>query len=149
MDKDKLEQLIRDVIAEEFQKHHQSCPMDKRVDKSGVLGVTGKTVHCERFDSGNDQDEVYLKDIVTLEESPNLGAGYMEVINGNPFAWTLSYDEVDVILEGTLEIITPTGKIRGKAGDTLFIPKNSSIQFTCPEGEKVRFVYVTYPADWQ
>ncbi|WP_373688798.1 hypothetical protein [Brevibacillus daliensis] len=33
-----------------------------------------------------------------------------------------------------------------EAGEVIFIPKNSTIQFCVPE--YARFLYVTYPADW-
>ncbi len=147
-----LEDKIRSIIREELEaltKSQKASRMKREITLSGVIGIQGDSVVCDPFDTGNPSDEVYLKDVVSLDESPRLGAGYMEVIEGKPFAWTLEYDEVDVILEGTLEIVTETGKVRGGAGDTIFIPKGSSIQFTCPEGGKTRFVYVTYPADWQ
>ena len=38
-------------------------------------------------------------------------------------------------------------KIVGEAGDTIFIPKNTAIQFSVPDF--ARFLYVTYPADWE
>lgn len=150
MDKNALESMIREIIRSELAKGSCSCDEPLRqVDKSGVIGISGKSVAVLPFDTGNPEDEVYLRDVVSLEESPRLGLGYMEIKKDKPFAWTLSYDEVDVILEGTLEIVTETGKVRGKEGDSIFIPKDSSITFTCPEGDKVRFIYVTYPADWQ
>jgi ethanolamine utilization protein EutQ len=62
------------------------------------------------------------------------------------FPWTLAYDEVDVVLEGEL-VITRDGKsARARAGDTIFIPKGSSITFGTPE--HVRFIYVAFPANW-
>lgn len=148
LDKDQLEQLIRQLVSEELGKN-SSSDMDRVKLNNGLISVKGSSVKCEKFDTGNPTDVVNLKDIVELEESPHMGAGYMEIINGKPFKWTLSYDEFDVILDGTLEIQSDQGTIRGQAGDTLYIPKGSSIVFNCPEGEKVRFVYVTYPADWQ
>jgi ethanolamine utilization protein EutQ len=63
------------------------------------------------------------------------------------FKWKLDYDEIDVILEGELEIIRGSEIIRGGAGDILYIPKGSEIEFRTPA--QVRFVYITYPADWQ
>lgn len=147
MDKGELEVLIRQLVKEQLGE--ASGEMKRKKDHTGVIGIRGSSVTCDPFDTGNPKDEVYLTDVVTLEESPRLGCGYMEIVKDKPFAWTLSYDEVDVILDGTLEIVTDTGKIRGSAGDTIYIPKGTSLQFTCPEGERVRFVYVTYPADWQ
>lgn len=154
MDEKLLEERIRQIIRRELMKKEDPNPdfnkaMSRMVDSSGVIGIKGDSVKCCYFPTGDRADEVYLRDVVSLEESPRLGTGYMEILKDKPFKWTLKYDEVDVILEGTLEIITEHGKIKGSKGDTIFIPKGSSITFTCPEGEKTRFVYVTYPADWQ
>lgn len=147
LDKDQLEKLIRQLVSEELNK--TSSSMDKVKLENGLISVKGSSVKCEKFDTGCPTDEVNLKDVVELEESPHMGAGYMEIINGKPFDWTLSYDEFDIVLNGTLEIKSQEGSVRASAGDMIFIPKGSKITFTCPEGEKVRFIYVTYPADWQ
>ena len=148
LERDQLEKLIRQLIEEEL-AGGSSSGMDRVKLNNGLISVKGKSVKCEKFDTGNPTDQINLKDVVDLKESPNMGAGYMEIINGKPFKWSLSYDEFDIILDGTLEIQSDQGTVRGSAGDTLFIPKGSNIVFNCPEGEKVRFVYVTYPADWQ
>jgi ethanolamine utilization protein EutQ len=39
------------------------------------------------------------------------------------FDWTLKYDGIDYIIEGTLEIIVGGRKIIGKNGDIIYIPK--------------------------
>lgn len=150
IDVENLEKIVRKVLAEELGKRDEfSGKMTRDKLPEGIISIKGSSVKCEKFDTGNSQDEVYLKDVVSLSESARLGAGYMEILKDKPFEWTLNYDEVDVVLEGVLEIVTKSGKVRAYAGDSIFIPKGSSIHFTCPEGEKTRFVYVTYPADWQ
>jgi ethanolamine utilization protein EutQ len=62
------------------------------------------------------------------------------------FDWTLRYDEMDYIIEGTLDILIDGEKITGNAGDMIYIPKDSKIQFSAPKYAK--FFYVTYPANW-
>ena len=44
-----------------------------------------------------------LKDVVTLEEAPRMGCGIME-LDHTSFEWTLTYDEYDFVIDGTLEI---------------------------------------------
>lgn len=143
IDKNQLEEIIRKVIMQQLGNNE----FEKDTNASGIISVKGSSVKCERFDSGNPDDEVYLKDVLTLKESPRLGCGFMEVLGNKPFKWTLEYDEVDYIIDGVLEIKTDDGVIRGESGDIIFIPKGSSIYFTTPD-DKVRFVYITYPADW-
>jgi ethanolamine utilization protein EutQ len=62
------------------------------------------------------------------------------------FDWTLNYDEVDYIIEGRLEVRKDGRTTSANKGEVIFIPKGSSITFSAPDF--VRFMYVTYPADW-
>lgn len=75
----------------------------------------------------------------------NLACGFMEMTESE-FDWTLNYDEVDYIIDGTLEIKTDSEVISGNAGDVIMIPKGSTISFSAPG--YVKFFYVTYPANW-
>jgi ethanolamine utilization protein EutQ len=88
---------------------------------------------------------VRLKDVVTSADGSPMAAGYMALEKGE-LPWTLTYDEVDIVLEGEL-VITRAGMVaRGGPGDVIFIPKGSSITFGTPS--HVRFVYVAFPANW-
>jgi ethanolamine utilization protein EutQ len=144
MDKKELESIVRKLILE-IAGEGGTSSFEKTVDPSGILSVTLPTVKPAPFDTGKAGDQVYLSDIVTLEESPRLGCGVMEM-EETAFEWTLRYDEVDYIIEGTLEILIDGRKVTGRKGDVIFIPANSSITFSAPCF--ARFLYVTYPADW-
>lgn len=147
MDEKMLKDVVRSVIQEMMAK--QSCDtMQRDIEpQSGVFSVKGCSVKTDPFpfDIGPAGKGVFLKDVVSLEESPRLGFGIMEM-KGTEFPWTLRYDEVDYIIEGSLEIIVNGKTVRADAGDILFIPMNSSISFSAPQYAK--FLYVTYPADW-
>ena len=99
----------------------------------------------DRMDTGNAGDRVYTHDLFTLEESPRLGCGIMEMEH-TTFDWTLNYDEIDYIIEGSLTIIKNGRSVTAGPGEVILIPKGSAIQFSVPG--KARFLYVTYPADW-
>ena len=86
----------------------------REIDKSGIMSIKGSTVKCEPFDTGKSGDQVFLKDIVDLQESPRLGCGFMEMKESS-FPWNLKYDEIDYIIEGTLEILINGNKIKGNA----------------------------------
>jgi len=141
MNKDKIEEIVRKVVFEVMAREEA----DKKISKSGVMSVNLKALKLDKFDTGKDGDKVYLKDAVSLEESPRLGAGMMEM-EESTFDWTLKYDEMDYIIEGSLDILIDGEKITGNAGDMIYIPKNSKIQFSAPKYAK--FFYVTYPANW-
>ena len=145
VDNDLLRKIIGQVVAEQSQVQRDS--FEKRMDaESGVISVRTPEVKPKPFDTGKDGDNVYLTDLFSLEESPRLGCGIMEM-KASCFDWVLNYDEIDYVIEGRLEIIINGKKIVGEAGDTLLIPKNTAIQFSVPDF--ARFLYVTYPANWE
>ena len=88
---------------------------------------------------------VWLKDVVVTQDRSPMGAGYMSLDKGE-MQWTLTYDEIDIVLEGELVITRGREQVRGKTGDVIFIPKGSSITFGTPSW--TRFVYVVFPVNW-
>ena len=88
---------------------------------------------------------VWLKDVVVTQDRSPMGAGYMSLDKGE-MAWTLTYDEIDIVLEGELVITRGNEQVRGKTGDVIYIPKGSSITFGTPNW--TRFVYVVFPVNW-
>ena len=149
LDQHQLERLIKDVLAEKLQ--HMSCDetIPARRDPSGVMAVDLPAIHLngnDRLDTGHPTDHVLTKDVYTLEESPRLGCGLMEM-RDTTFKWHLDYDEIDYIIDGTLTIIVNGCRTTAHAGQCIYIPKGTSILFSV-EGF-ARFLYVTYPANWQ
>lgn len=138
------ESLIRDIVECVLREAVESekAPFEKHVDPSGIIGIKTSTVKCEPFE----QDGVALKDLVTLEEAPRMGAGVME-LDHTSFEWTLTYDEYDMIIEGELEIEIDGRIVRGGLGDIIYIPKGSHIHFQTPTF--TRYAYFVYPANWQ
>jgi ethanolamine utilization protein EutQ len=88
---------------------------------------------------------VWLKDVVVTQDRSPKGAGYMSLDKGE-MQWTLTYDEVDIVLEGELVVTRGHEQVRGKTGDVIYIPKGSSITFGTPSW--TRFVYVVFPVNW-
>lgn len=116
----------------------------KQVDPSGIIGIKTSQVKLEPFEGRND---VLLADVTTLDEAPNMGCGVMELKDGASFEWTLSYDEYDIVLEGTLQIEIDGRVVTAGQGDIIYIPNGSHIHFQTPSYAK--YVYTTFPADWQ
>ena len=135
MDRQQLETLIRQVLAEKLGENPVKF-------FSPAVCVT----EADRLDTGNPADRVYTHDLFSLNQSPRLGVGLM-VMEQTTFPWTLNYDEVDFVLDGTLTITTPQGEVTARAGEGILIPKGSSIRFSVPD--HARFLYITYPANWQ
>lgn len=149
IDKSLLETLVRQIIEEKINGSNNSVDFVRNRDISGITSVklpTVKVNESNRLDTGNPKDVVYTKDLFTVQESPQLGCGMMEM-KETTFDWTLNYAEIDYIIEGHLDVIIDGRKISADAGEIIFIPTGSSIQFSVPD--YARFLYVTYPADWE
>ena len=117
----------------------QNLPPLKVVKMSGV--------QVEPFLEGKTTPgtNVWLKDVVVTQDRSPMGAGYMSLDKGE-MQWTLTYDEIDIVLEGELVITRGNEQVRGKTGDVIYIPKGSSITFGTPNW--TRFVYVVFPVNW-
>ncbi len=141
MDKQQLETMVREILLEKLGGCCQPFHGVRKVDVSAL-----RTTETDRMDTGNPSDRVYTHDLFTLQQSPRLGAGLMEMEN-TTFPWTLNYDEMDYVIEGELSILIGGEKITARPGEVLYIPKGSSIQFSV--SGRARFLYFVYPADWQ
>lgn len=137
-----IETLVRQVVNEKIMVTKSISNSGVGVVKLPMIDVTEE----DRLDTGNPNDKVYTKDLFSLDESPRLGCGLM-FMEDTTFDWTLNYDEIDYVIDGELSIIINGETITAGPGEILLIPKGSSIQFSVKG--KARFVYVTYPADWQ
>jgi ethanolamine utilization protein EutQ (cupin superfamily) len=118
----------------------------RAVDASGVVLVRGGSVQLQRFEQAGPDRHVGLADVVTAKDRSPMTAGFMAWTQADSFPWTLTYDEIDYVLEGTLHLMVDGRVLEGRPGDVLYIPKGSRIVFGTPS--RVRLFYVTYPADW-
>ena len=136
--------IVKQVLAEGM-PDSKGDDFEKHIDPTGVITIKTETVKCQTFDVGVPA-KVKLLDVVTLEESPRLGCGILE-IDHSTYPWTLTYDEFYYVVEGILDIVVEGRHNLGYQGDILHIPKGTSICFSSPES--CRAVYFTYPADWE
>ena len=140
-----IESLVRQIILEQMKGESAS----RTIDQSGVMAIDlplFEVRDADRLDTGNPNDRVWTRDLMTLEESPRLGCGLM-VMEDTTFNWQLGYDEIDYIIDGELSVIVAGRKVTAGPGQLMYIPKDSDIQFSVTG--KARFIYITYPADWQ
>jgi ethanolamine utilization protein EutQ len=109
--------------------------------------VFGNGVIMDPFGEGlaTPGTNVRLKDVITSVDGSTMAAGYMALEKGE-FPWTLTYDEIDIVLDGELIITRNNTAVHGKPGDVIFIPKGSNITFGTPN--MTRFIYVAFPANW-
>ena len=135
MNKTDLETLVRQILLE----HLSGGPAAVKVPELSV-----RPEH--RLDTGNPGDQVYTRDLFSLEQSPRLGVGIMEMTD-TTFPWTLNYDEMDYVVSGALEVRCNGRTVSAGPGGLIYIPRGSAIQFSVTG--HARFLYFVYPADWQ
>lgn len=143
LDRNVIERMIADILAEKLMEKGNG-----RTTAGPIIRLNPaeqKIEEKDRLDTGNAADQVYTHDLFSLSESPRLGCGLM-VMEKTTFDWTLNYDEIDYVIEGSLTIRSKDGEVTAGPGELILIPKGSKIQFSVPN--KARFLYVTYPADW-
>lgn len=144
-----VDQLVRKMLAESRPEPAPSAAdggqnQEVHILASGIKRIKGDRVQLSQFVGVSDH-QVGLADVITSADKSSMAAGFM-AWKECFFPWTLNYDEVDIVLEGELHIRNGGQTVVGKAGDVIFIPKGSSIEFGTPS--TVRFFYVTYPADY-
>lgn len=132
-------QLMEKVMKEKqsLEQHCDLKPSFKSVTgKGGVKVINGSSVKFGRFD-GAQPHCVGLTDVVTADDGSSMAAGFMHWENAF-FPWTLNYDEIDMVLEGELHVRHEGETMVAKAGDVMFIPKGSSIEFGTPSSVRDR-----------
>ncbi|WP_303753403.1 cupin domain-containing protein [Enterococcus sp. S86.2] len=135
---DTLVQLLKMILANEnptfLAENH----------RNGLKVVKGSSVKMDVFDTGNPTDKVFYQELVSKDEA-KLSAGFLE-IDHSQFDWELTYEEIDYVISGTLEITIEGKKYTAHAGDVVFVPKGSKVMWGSPD--KVKLFYATYPANW-
>lgn len=112
--------------------------------KTGLKIVRGRTVKFDTFDTGDPSTHVTYQEVVSKDDS-QMSAGFL-TIEKSSFDWELCYEEIDIILEGTLSLTIDGETYYAHQGDVLFVPKGSKVTWGSPE--YVKLFYVTYPANW-
>jgi ethanolamine utilization protein EutQ len=142
---DRVRQLVRQVVGE---AHTAPAPArGSPGPRPPVRHVDARDVRLTPFPFPGPEpgQDVRVADVVTSEHGSPMGAGFLTLTRGC-FPWTLTYDEVEYVVEGELHIGTEDGVVVGRPGDVLYVPKGTAITFGTPSWAK--FLYVTYPADW-
>ena len=130
-----VQEIVRRVL-DKMTKPACANPRLTHVKAAGIV--------MEPFEQAPSGQQIKLKDVITSREA-NLGAGFME-FDRSEFPWHLTYDEVDYVVEGTFTLQSGGVTYTCKAGDVLYIPKDTKVVFGSPE--QARVFYVTYPANW-
>ncbi|GAA5849186.1 hypothetical protein JCM8547_006472 [Rhodosporidiobolus lusitaniae] len=78
----------------------------------------------------------------TWEKDSPISCGFFTVSAGNSFEYTYSYNELKLVVEGTIVLEDKKAgvKIEAHPGDTLSIPKGTPVTFSSPNFGKAFYV---------
>ncbi|WP_094606993.1 Ethanolamine utilization protein EutQ [Sporomusa silvacetica DSM 10669] len=147
IDPDMIYQVVKAVLANQLLANVPAPATPYRAEydqKSGLKIVRGRTVKLETFDTGDPSTNVAYREVVSKEES-QMSSGFL-TIEKSSFEWELCYEEIDIVLEGSLSITINGETYHAHQGDVLFVPKGSKVIWS--SSEYVKLFYVTYPANW-
>jgi ethanolamine utilization protein EutQ len=149
LDRDVIYQVVKAVLTNRLLANI-SAPVPEKPfitdgdSKSGLKIVRGRTVKFENFDTGKPGTHVAYREVVSKDDS-KMSAGFL-TIEKSSFDWELCYEEIDIVLEGSLSITINGETYEACQGDVLFVPKGSKV--TWSSTGFVKLFYVTYPANW-
>lgn len=145
IDRNLIYQIVKAVIANQGGLSLPEAPYQAEQAKNSSLKIVrGRTVKLETFDTGDPRTNVAYREVVSQDES-HMSAGFL-TIDKSSFDWQLDYEEIDIILEGSLSITVSGETFTACQGDVLFVPKGSKV--TWSSTGHVKLFYITYPANW-
>ncbi|MDT2599589.1 cupin domain-containing protein [Enterococcus hulanensis] len=138
LNKETLLSVLKMILASE------TNPFQYEQHANGLKVIKGSSVEMVPFETGNPEAKVTYQELVSKEEA-KISAGFLE-IDHSQFDWELSYEEIDYVISGSLEITIEGKKYTANPGDVVFVPKGSKVTWASPD--KVKLFYATYPANW-
>ena len=94
---------------------------------------------------GGPPGQANIARLVGPDMSRTMGAGIV-TFDACSIEWTVLYDEVIVVLEGTFRLVVGSEALVCTPGDVLWIPENTPIKY---EGDKAKVFYALHPVDWR
>lgn len=139
--KNQLVDLLKQLLSAE---KTQDLPYQADKHSNGLKVVHGSSVRMDHLDTGNAADKVTSQEILSSDEA-HLSAGFLDIDHA-AFGWQLTYEEIDYVIEGTLQITIDGKTYTAKAGDMVFVPNGSDVIWQSPD--RAKMFYATYPASY-
>ncbi|MGI6332512.1 MAG: cupin domain-containing protein [Zhaonellaceae bacterium] len=128
LDPELVERIVREVLA--AFPGLQSRQQAKEIDPSGLVLVRKECCNKEQS-----------QEILTRAESPQLSSGFI-TLEGESLKKNSACDEVNYLLEGTVNLAVNGRNYQLKAGDVFYIPKETSLVLSAQQ--RARIFYVAY-----
>ena len=89
-------------------------------------------------------EQAGVVEVTGTGEGSKLGTGFARFTNAE-LPWTVKYDEVILVIEGSLMVRGPEGDLVANPLDCIWLPKGTALTY-CAENALV--FYAIHPADW-
>ncbi len=89
-------------------------------------------------------DMAQLAEVSGPNDGTELGTGYVRLSNAC-IDWTVRYDEVLLVLEGSLRVRTQHGVLEAGPRDSVWLPEGAALTY---EAENALVAYAIHPANW-
>jgi ethanolamine utilization protein EutQ len=89
-------------------------------------------------------DQAQAAPVCGSDGETQLGAGYVRMTNAS-IPWTIKYDEMVVVIEGTLTIHANGEALVAGPGESIWLPNGTELVY---ESESALLFYAIHPANW-
>jgi len=89
-------------------------------------------------------DQAEIAEVTGTQEGTVLGTGFARFVKAS-IPWTVQYDEVLLVIEGSVTVRTRTGDIEAGPLDCVWLPKGTELQY---ESERALVFYAIHPSNW-
>ncbi|KLK90087.1 ethanolamine utilization protein EutQ [Microvirga vignae] len=89
-------------------------------------------------------DMAQLAEVSGPSDKTELGTGYVRLTDAR-IDWTVQYDEVLFVLDGSLRVRTQDGVLEAGPHDSVWLPAGTALTY---EAENALVAYAIHPANW-
>ncbi|WP_232699603.1 cupin domain-containing protein [Brevibacillus daliensis] len=135
--------LLEKGLVEKLLETAPEPPYQAETDPAGLKLVRGQTVKMDARSTVTSGAKVYVQEVIGKPES-SMSAGFLTVDHSS-FEQKSDHEEINIVLEGTLDVTLNGRTFTARMGDTLYIPKGVKATKGSPDCAKL--FYVSYPAN--
>ncbi|HET6160672.1 MAG TPA: cupin domain-containing protein [Dongiaceae bacterium] len=117
--------------------------MSETKERSKVVHFRKSEMNFTAF--GGPPGAATIARLVGPDMSRTMGAG-IATFDGCSIEWTVLYDELIVVLEGTFRLVVGKETHFCSPGDVVWIPEGTPLRY---EGDGSTVFWALYPADWR
>ena len=113
-------------------EQHKAAP---RAVQFGHLDFTPRFAYGE---------QATIAEVTGTGDGTVLGIGFVRLTNAK-IPWTVTYDEVVLVLEGALTIRTSEGDLEAGPQDCIWLPRNTALTYI---SKSALVFYAIHPSNW-